>query len=310
MVLPRIAVADAVEDHDAAAVDLAAHLVVLHDGVGDPAVQHDPVHLVVARVVVARADVRGVPVVDRLVAADGQVVAALGADQAVVAVLGEGVVGDRQVVGVVVRVQAVGLVIGVGVPVEQHVLGAPGVGAHEVVVEPAAGLLAEHVEHLRRCSGCRSRSRGPCTPPRRPRPRCSRGNPRSLFDDVHRRLPRRAALHHRQRPDERPPAHATGRHRVSRCPGRCRSTTSRDPVHVDLPVLGGDRADVVRQPAGQALQPQLLHVAGRSRVSVAPVCSTRSAFSSQTPGLTWISGALGQAALISVRVSTRCRRSR
>ena len=60
----------------------------------------------------------------------------------------------------------------------------------------------------------------------------------------------------------------------------------------------------VASPLGRLCSRSVCTSPARSRVSFAPVCSTRSALRSQTPGLTWVSGALGQAALISVRVST------
>jgi hypothetical protein len=76
------------------------------------------------------------------------------------------------------------------------------------------------------------------------------------------------------------------------------------PVMLIFPYCAVSAATSVSSPVGRLCRRSSFTSPAASRVSVAPFCSTRSALSSQTPGATCASGAPGQAALISVSVST------
>ena len=76
------------------------------------------------------------------------------------------------------------------------------------------------------------------------------------------------------------------------------------PVMVIVPYCAVSAATSFCRPLGRLCRRSSVTSPAAARFSVAPFCRIRSASSCQTFGVTWVSGADGQAALISDSVST------
>ena len=74
------------------------------------------------------------------------------------------------------------------------------------------------------------------------------------------------------------------------------------PVRLSVPYCAMRAETSFCSPLGRLCRRSSVTSPAASRFSVAPVCRTRSASSCQTFGATWFRGALGQAALIALRV--------